>query len=161
MRGDITARHHQALLRMNAAFVHWLSPLDEPGLIYILERADYARQIEAGLGVLIGYPHNVDYPDHRNLVWLLAHLENFFYIDRVIIDEKAQGRGLGQRLYADVERHARANGYDWLACEVNTCPNNPASHAFHLREGFKSLGEQSFPARAKTVRYYAKALKPS
>jgi len=155
---DIAPRHHEALLRMNADFVHWLSPLNMQGLSYILERADYARQIAEGQGFLIGYAHDVDYPDHWNLTWLLAHLENFFYIDRVIIDEKAQGQGLGRSLYADVESHARARGYDWLACEVNTQPNNPASHAFHLREGFKILGEQNFPTRDKAVRYYTKAL---
>ena len=65
---------------MNEAFVHWLSPLDETGLSYVLERADYARQIKEGQGVLIGYAHDVDYPDHWNMMWLSAHLENFFYI---------------------------------------------------------------------------------
>ena len=97
---------------MNSAFVHWLSPLDEAGLSYVLERADYARQIEEGRGVLIGYAHDVDYPNHWNLDWLSRRLENFFYIDRIIIDQSAQGKGLGQKLYADVEQYARALGYD-------------------------------------------------
>ncbi len=158
MISDIKTRHHQDLLRLNEAFVHWLSPLDEAGLSYVLERADYARQIAEGQGVLIGYSHDVDYPDHWNMAWLSRHLKNFFYIDRIIIDERAQGKGLGQKLYADVERHARAGGYAWLACEVNTLPNNPGSHAFHLRGGFEILGEQEFPKQAKAVRYYAKAL---
>ncbi len=158
MISDIKKRHYQDFLRMNEAFVHWLSPLDEAGLSYVLERANYARQIEDGRGVLIGYAHDADYPDHWNMAWLSRHLENFFYIDRIIIDETAQGKGLGQKLYADVEHYARLRGYDWLACEVNILPNNPASHAFHLREGFEILGEQDFPAQAKAVRYYAKAL---
>ena len=143
---------------MNEAFVYWLSPLDEAELAYVLERADYARQIEEGRGVLIGYAHDVDYPNQWNLDWLSRRLENFFYIDRIIIDQSAQGKGLGQKLYADVEQYARALGYDWLACEVNTLPNNPASHAFHLGGGFEILGEQDFPTKAKAVRYYAKAL---
>ena len=138
--------------------MYWLSPLDDAELAYVLERADYARQIEEGRGVLIGYAHDVDYPNHWNLDWLSRRLENFFYIDRIIIDQSAQGKGLGQKLYADVEQYARALGYDWLACEVNTLPNNPASHAFHLHEGFETLGEQDFPTKAKAVRYYAKAL---
>lgn len=158
MIADIEPKHHQDLLRMNEVFVHWLSPMDQDELSYVLKRADYARQIEEGRGVLIGYAHDVDYPDHWNMRWLSQHLDAYFYIDRIIIDESAQGKGLGQKLYADVERHARARGYDWLACEVNIIPNNPASHAFHLREGFKILGEQKFPNGDKAVRYYAKAL---
>ena len=51
MISDIKTRHHQDLLRLNEAFVHWLSPLDEAGLSYVLERADYARQIAEGQGV--------------------------------------------------------------------------------------------------------------
>ena len=159
MISDIKKRHHKNLLRMNKTFVHWLSPLDETALSYVLERADYARQIADGKGVLIGYAHDVDYPNHWNIAWLSARLKNFFYIDRIIIDERAQGKGLGQKLYADVEQHALACGYDWLACEVNILPNNPGSHAFHLRGGFKTLGKQDFPAKAKAVRYYAKALR--
>ena len=155
---DITKRHHAKFLKMNETFVHWLSPLDQAELSYVLERAEYARQINDGMGALVGYAHDVDYPDHWNMTWIARHLDRFFYIDRIIIDETAQGQGLGQKLYADVERHARAGGYDWLACEVNTIPNNPASHAFHLREGFIELGEQKFPKQDKAVRYYAKAL---
>lgn len=155
---DLASVHHAKVLQMNADFVHWLSPLDQAGLSYILERADYARQVDNAAGVLIGYAHDVDYPDHWNIAWLGNRLENFFYIDRVIIDAKGQGRGLGRQLYKDVANYARSRGHAWLACEVNTVPDNPGSHAFHVREGFTALGEQAFPAKAKAVRYYAKAL---
>jgi len=155
---DITAQHHAKFLRMNAEFVHWLSPLDQDGLSYILDRADYARQVDNAAGALIGYAHDVDYPGHWNLNWLRPRLENFFYIDRIVIDREAQGRGLGHQLYRDVIDYARSRGHAWLACEVNTVPDNPGSHAFHLKQGFNSLGEQAFPDKNKAVRYYAKAL---
>lgn len=155
---DITSEHHAQILRMNTEFVYWLSPLNQEDLTYILERADYARQIQDASGVLIGYAHDVNYPDHWNMNWLRVKLENFFYIDRIIIDRAAQGQGLGQQLYVDIEDYARAGGYDWLACEVNTVPDNPTSHRFHTEAGFHSLGKQSFPEKDKAVRYYAKAL---
>jgi len=155
---DITSRHHAKLLRLNEIFVHWLSPLDQEGLTYILDRADYAKQIDNADGVLIGYAHDVDYPDHANLQWLRGRLDHFFYIDRIIIDSAAQGRGLGHQLYTDISEFARKRGYRWLACEVNTRPDNPSSHAFHVKQGFIALGEQAFPDKDKAVRYYAKAL---
>lgn len=157
MIGDITAAHHAQILKMNTEFVHWLSPMDQAELTYVLDRAAYARQINDAAGILIGYAHDVDYPDHWNIGWLKSRLGNFFYIDRIIIDRAAQGQGLGQRLYADVERFARARGHQWLACEVNTVPDNPGSHGFHQSGGFKPLGEQVFSG-LKAVRYYAKAL---
>lgn len=155
---DIRPEHHAKLLQMNAEFVHWLSPLDQVELVYVLDRAAYARQIMNGTGVLIGYAHDVNYPDHWNLAWLKTRLEGFFYIDRVIIDRASQGQGVGRQLYADVAQYAKSKGYVWLACEVNTVPDNPGSHAFHVSEGFKPLGEQAFPDSSKAVRYYAKAL---
>ena len=158
MIGNITAEHHAKFLRMNEEFVYWLSPLDQEELSYVLARADYARQIDEAAGVLVGYAYDVDYPDHWNIDWLKVRLKNFFYIDRIIIDRAAQGQGLGRKLYADVEKFARSRGYGFLACEVNTVPNNPSSHTFHLSEGFKALGEQNFPDKNKAVRYFAKAL---
>ncbi|MEP3655659.1 MAG: GNAT family N-acetyltransferase [Litorimonas sp.] len=155
---DIRPEHHKRILKLNAEFVYWLSPLDHDELSQLLSHADYARQADDATGVLIGYAHDVDYPDHWNLEWLRPRLQNFFYIDRIIIDGTAQGRGLGQALYADVAEYARLRGYSWLACEVNTVPDNPGSHAFHLRDGFHSLGEQSCAGKDKAVRYYAKAL---
>ncbi|MEP1229875.1 MAG: GNAT family N-acetyltransferase, partial [Litorimonas sp.] len=145
MIGPILKSHRTEILRNNAEFVHWLSPLNDDKLDYILGRAAYQRQINEATGVLLGYSHDVDYPDHKNLIWLQRHAndtnsdERFFYIDRVIIARKAQGQGLGRRLYEDVICFARQCGYKRLVCEVNTKPNNPRSHAFHLRMGFTAI----------------------
>jgi len=158
MIGPILKFHRAKILRMNEDFVHWLSPLDDDKLDYILDRAAYQRQIYDGAGVLLGYPHNVDYPDHKNLTYLRKHLSNFFYIERVIISRQAQGQGLGQSLYKDVERFARSQGFKHLACEVNTKPNNPGSHLFHERLGFNALADVDYPNYNAALRYYEKPL---
>ncbi len=164
MIGPILKSHRSKILRMNQKFVHWLSLLDDDQLDYILDRASYQRQIDDGAGVLLGYAHDVDYLDQKNLTWLRRYFDetekerSFFYIDRVIIEATAQGRGLGRRLYEDVESFARKSGYKWLVCEVNTRPNNPASHAFHAAMGFVVIGEADYPQYHASVRYYAKRL---
>jgi len=158
MIGSIKPAYYDAILEMNTKFVHWLSPLDKSQLEDLLRQAAYARQIEDGRGVLIGLAGNADIEDHENLDWLKTRLANFLYIDRIIIASRGQGRGLGRKLYIDIEVFARAKGYDYLACEVNTKPDNPVSHVFHLNFGFKEIGEQSDQAKLKAVRYYAKAL---
>ena len=157
MIGPITPDHYDQILKINAEFVHWLSPLDRDDLIALLGRAHYTRQIDNGQGVLIGYAHDVDY-DHKNLRWLRARFDAFFYIDRVIIDGAAQGKGYGQKLYEDFETEARRRGLPRLVCEVNTKPDNPGSHRFHERFGFHAVGEEDYPDYNAAVRYYEKPL---
>lgn len=164
MIGPLLKSHRSKILHMNTEFVHWLCPLDDEALDYILHRAHYQRQINDGAGVLLGYSHNVDYPDHANLTWLRKHAvktgapHNFFYIDRVIITRCAQGQGLGRKLYDDVIGFARGRGCARLVCEVNTKPNNPRSHAFHASMGFTTIGEVKYPKSDTAVRYYEKRL---
>lgn len=162
MISSITPEHHAAILEMNDEFVHWLSPLDQDALDILLDRASYRRQIGNGSGILIGYAHDIDHPNQPNLSWLRQRCENFFYIERIIISSGSHGKGYGRDLYEDIEGFARGRGYTHLTCEVNTLPDNPASHRFHLNQGFRAIGEQSFPSIAgheeKAVRYYVKAL---
>jgi len=158
MIGEIAKEHYDKILCMNEHFVHWLSPMDKTELERVLSIATYKRQIAGGQGVLIGYAHDADYPDHKNMTWLRQYLDNFFYIDRVIIEADMQGKGYGRRLYKDVEEYARAQGYAALACEVNSRPNNPGSHAFHIRRGFEPMGDVEYPAYDAALRYYKKPL---
>lgn len=157
MIGEITKEHYAQILTLNKAFVHWLSPLDEQGLRDLLALATYTRQIDNAAGVLIGYGHDVDY-DHKNLQWLRSRFDEFFYIDRIIIDPKAHGKGYGRLLYTNFEQEARKRGYPRLVCEVNTKPDNPGSHKFHEAQGFRPIGNEHYPAYNASVRYYEKVL---
>lgn len=149
--------HLAKILANNERFVHWLSPLDMAQLESLIAQASYARQIEQGEGVLIGFKAGSAYQSN-NLDWLRARFDDFVYIDRVIIGEGAQGRGFGRLLYDDFEDYARDSGISRMVCEVNTIPDNPGSHKFHLRLGFKPCGEMDMNDGAKQVRYYEKLL---
>lgn len=153
----ILSSHHREILKNNQEFVDWLSPLEALELAALLQSASYARQIEAGQGVLIAFTSENIYKS-ENVDWLQARFDNFVYIDRVIISGNAQGKGYGARLYDDVEVFARENGYTHIVCEVNTVPDNPGSHIFHEKRGFKVCGEADINAGAKRVRYYAKQI---
>ena len=157
MIGPILDSQHAKILRMNQEFVHWLSLLDENGLTELLNLAHYKKQIHDATGVLIGYVHDVDY-DHKNLKWLRAKFNSFYYIDRIILDSAAQGKGYGKQLYADFEAEARQKNLPRLVCEVNTKPNNPGSHKFHERLGFRVIGDVDYPAYDASLRYYEKPL---
>ena len=157
MIGPILKSHRAKILRMNEEFVHWLSPLDEDGLTDLLDLAHYKKQIHEADGVLIGYAHDVNY-DHKNLKWLRARFDQFYYIDRIILGAAAQGQGYGKQLYADFEAEARRLNLPRLVCEVNTKPNNPGSHQFHEKLGFNALADVDYPKFDATLRYYEKPL---
>ena len=155
MIGDVRPEHHAKLLRLNEAFVHWLSPLDAEALRALLGRCDYARQTGDGQAFLLGYDGDGPYR-HKNVDWLSARLGRYSYIDRVVVAPEAQGLGLARRLYDDMAAWSRKRGRDCLACEVNTRPDNPGSHAFHARLGFEVLGDADYGD--VSLRYYAKRL---
>ena len=154
---DITQDHYDQILRLNTQFVHWLSPLNQDDLEALLGVATYAKQINDGHAVLIGYRHDVEY-DHKNLRWLRARFNKFHYIDRVIVDDRAHGQGLARLLYDDFARVAHEENLKRVVCEVNTKPDNPGSHAFHLKMGFKGIGDKDYPDFNASVRYYEKPL---
>lgn len=152
----IQTAHHAAILRNNERFVHWLSPLDGVDLTELLGHADYARQVHAGEGALIAYDGHGPYR-HKHVDWLSARLDSYFYIDRIVIGAAAQSQGAGRLLYADVEVAARLRGHSHIACEVNTRPDNPGSHAFHVALGYKAIGDVDYPNEV-SVRYYVRKL---
>jgi len=157
MIGPILPEHYPAILDMNAEFVHWLAPLDEAGLVTLINLATYARQVADGEGVLLGFSHDSGHMQ-KNIKWLSERFDAFYYIDRIIIAANAQGKGHARALYEDFEALAHKNGSPRLVCEVNTKPDNPGSHRFHLNMGFQPIADVDYPAYDAAVRYYEKAL---
>ena len=90
-----------------------------------------------------------------NHAWIRAHAPGAAYVDRVVVDGPAQGRGLGRALYGALAERAATIGLADLGCEVNLGPPNPESLAFHARLGFRRLGEATDPRNGKRVAYLA------
>lgn len=92
-------------------------------------------------GFLVAMSPEVDYWSD-NFKWFVDRGDDFVYIDRIAVSPWFRKRGIAARLYADVERWARAHGAARLTCEVNVRPRNEPSLAFHERMGFSSLEER-------------------
>lgn len=86
-----------------------------------------------------------------NFGWFSARYPRFIYVDRIVVDAAASGRGVGRRLYQDLFDQARRQDIDIVACEYNIDPPNPASNAFHDRLGFREVGRQSVAGGSKQV----------
>jgi hypothetical protein len=157
---DATPADFPAILALNQASVEVLSPLDGPRLAGLHAEAASHRVVEAGgrvVAFLLAFREGAGY-DSVNYRWFAARYPRFLYVDRVVVDAAARGRGLGARLYDDLEALARAQGVDLLACEIDVAPPNPASTRFHARRGFREVGRQAVQGGTKEVSLQVLAL---
>lgn len=89
--------------------------------------------------------------DDPNFRWFAARYPEFLYIDRIIVDARARGRGVGRALYTDLFTAARELGATTLACEIDCDPPNHASTKFHAGFGFREVGRHEVDDGKKTV----------
>jgi predicted GNAT superfamily acetyltransferase len=108
--------------------------------------------VRPGAAFLLAFEQSADY-DGGHFLWFRSRFDRFLYIDRVVVAEGQRRHGLGRALYADLFRRARELDHTVIVCEVNLQPPNPVSDRFHAAHGFTELGQATFDAGAKTVRY--------
>jgi uncharacterized protein len=119
--------------------------------------AFYARGYNTPPGFLLALDQNAPY-DNANFAWFKSRHARFAYVDRVLIDGTARGRGFATALYDDLFAAARAAGHTIVCAEINSDPPNPASDAFHAALGFETVGTSYLPHRDRTVRYICRPL---
>ncbi|MBX3598045.1 MAG: GNAT family N-acetyltransferase [Rhizobiaceae bacterium] len=153
----ISAEDRDKVLTLNNLHAAELSFLDEARLDHLLAQAFLARKVGDVEALLLTFDQNADY-DSPNFVWFQQRYPRFVYVDRVVTDERARGRGHARRLYLELFEVARAAGHRVIACEVNAQPPNPASDAFHAALGFRDVGGATIHGGVKTVRYFVKFL---
>ena len=126
------------LAALNNADAVALSWLGAGRLGALVERAFWAGRVGA-VGMLIAFDQDADY-DSVNFQWFRGRFERFVYVDRVVVDVAARGRGVARALYGAVVAEARAAGHERVVCEVNSVPANPGSLAMHAGMGFWRWG---------------------
>jgi hypothetical protein len=147
----------EKLVALNNAHALELSYKTEAEFLALIAAASTVRAEASGLALLVAFDESRAY-DNPNFAWLKARFPRFIYVDRVVVDKRARGRGLARKLYAEIECLARARSRERLVCEINLVPPNPSSDAFHRALGFEPVGAQLLEGSGKTVRYWAKEL---
>lgn len=145
------------LLALNNAYAVELSWLEPERFAALVAMAFWARQVGENDAFLIAMDQDAAY-DSPNFLWLRARYDRFVYVDRVVVADHARGRGLAQRLYADLFAAAAKAGHACVLCEVNCEPPNPTSDRFHLSQGFNEIGSAQLYDGEKTVRYLMRAV---
>ena len=153
----IDVRGLAPLVALNNAHAVELSWLDDDKMAVLVRRSFRARAAGGGAGFLLAFDQDADYGS-PNFLWFKERHERFVYVDRVVVDPAARGRGLARALYEDLFAAAIAAEHTLVTCEVNMVPSNPASDAFHARLGFAEVGRAVLPGSGKRVRYLARPL---
>ena len=155
---DAAANDFPTILELNAASVHFLSPLDAAKLQQLHAQAAYHRVVEVQGRVaafLLAFREGAHY-DSPNYLWFTQHYPTFLYIDRVVVNHAARGLGLGIQLYDDILAFAAHAGVARLTCEFDLDPPNPVSAKFHWRYAFREVGRQWLGANKKQVSLQAR-----
>jgi uncharacterized protein len=142
-----------SILALNQESVHFTSPMDLARLIHLDTQSAYHRVIELDgevVAFLLALREGADYPN-PNYEWFSEHLENFLYVDRIVISSAQQGKRLGQALYDDLFAYARQEEIGQIACEFDVEPPNPVSQKFHARYGFSEMGTHWVAGGSKRV----------
>lgn len=155
---DVLADDLPALLALNNAHAQALSWQEPDAFAGLIAMACFAQTCGQADALLVALDQDARY-DNANFAWLAARLDRFVYIDRVVVADHAQGRGLAGALYAALKQWARAHRHERLVCEINLEPPNPASVAFHERQGFTQIGQATL-ANGKHVGYFQCLLQP-
>lgn len=141
------------LLALNNAHAVELSEQSEAEFAELVSVAWRVRSVDDAAGMCIAFDQDTK-RDTQNLSWFRERFDKFTYVDRVVVDPDARGKGLARLFYADVIAAARAEGHTLLCAEINLDPPNPASDAFHAAQGFEAIGQAELDGKGKTVRYF-------
>ena len=143
---DIAPDDAATILALNLESEAVLSPMDAVRYAHLLSQSAYARVVDDGevVAFLLAFREGADY-DSPNYRWFAERYDTFLYVDRVVVAQSHQGRGLGRLLYDDLFAFARAAGVPCITCEFDIEPPNEASRRFHARYGFEEVGTQALP----------------
>ena len=140
LRG-VRAADEDDVLRLNAVEEAQLAPMDTARLRRLRGWADRFDVVEVDGsfgGFVVTFAPDTGY-DSANYRWFTVHLgDRFYYLDRIVLEERCRRRGVAGRVYDELEPVAAA--YGCLALEVNLEPPNPGSLAFHRNRGFGEVG---------------------
>ena len=155
---DVTESDLDGVLALNNSAGRSIIPIEAQRLRQLYLEAAYFRvaEIDGGVaGFLIALRPDADY-ESPNFSWFKSHLDDFVYIDRIVVGRPYRGHCLGRVFYADVQSFAEVRS-PVLACEVFLEPRDDASVLFHGSFGFREAGQMVLP-NGRRVSLLTKAL---
>ena len=129
-----------AVVALNDRHVELTAPMDRDRLVELVDAAEHADVIDVDgqfAGFVITFAAGAAY-DGTHFAWFAERYDDYCYLDRIIVHEDFQRRGLGTFVYDELEGDC---GRPVFALEVNIDPPNEPSLAFHHARGFTEVGQ--------------------
>ena len=133
------------ILELNEVNVEVLSPMDMDKYRYFLGCSEMFQIAEVDgepAAFLIALREGIADYTSENYIWFSEQYDRFLYVDRIVIDEKFRGYGLGRRSYEGVFERAAETGVPTVTAEIDIEPYNETSLKFHEAMGFEEVGQQ-------------------
>ena len=141
------------LLSLNESCVPNVNSIGETEIAYFNRSArQFIKVVENNVlaGFVVALTPGLTY-ESLNYQWFSRELDNFLYIDRIMVHPGFRRRGVATFLYHHLADIARRDDLARLCCEVNLVPPNPDSLAFHHGLGFIELATQKTESGSKEV----------
>lgn len=123
------------IIELNQNALEGVGALDHEGLALLVKQADQALVCEDDgdvAGFVITLPPGSVY-DSSRYDWFEQRLEEYVYLDRVVVAREHRRKGVASRLYDAIEADVP------VALEVYD--TNEPSLEFHRRRGYRQVGE--------------------
>jgi predicted GNAT superfamily acetyltransferase len=129
--------HHDldTVVDLNQAALEGVGPLDYESLAVLVKQSDQALVLDDGGqvgGFVITLPTGATY-DSSRYEWFEDRLDEYVYLDRIVVAETHRRRGVASRLYDAVESD--------LPVALEVYDSNEPSLEFHRRRGYQKVGE--------------------
>ena len=142
---EITSDDLDTVVALNQTALEGVGPIDREGLLRLVTEADQALVLDDDgdiAGFVITLPPGADYSSSR-YEWFEQRLDDYVYLDRIVVAETHRRLGVASRLYDQVE------GDKPVALEVYE--DNEGSLAFHEGRGFEPIGELEYQGKTNVM----------
>ena len=150
---DAQPQDFAAIVRLTLESEHFMSRMERARLDELAAQCAYLRvaEVEGAIAAfLIGFAPGSAYTS-ENFRWFCERYDSFLYIDRIAVDGRFRGRGLGVQLYEDFFSFAHERGIARVVAEFDVDPPNPVSAQLHRRFGFREVGTRQVSYADKRV----------
>lgn len=157
---DCEVADFQRIIAINTQQERHTSPMGLENAEWLCTHADYCKVVVVDnsiAGFVLVIRESAAYKN-ENFAWFSLRYDQFLYVDRIVIDNKYLGMGLGRQLYQNLYEYAREQQVAFITCEYNLVPSNVPSKAFHENFGFIEVGKQWLTGGAKQVSLQAMAV---
>lgn len=133
---DMTHTDFDSIVHLNQNALEGVGPLDRESLSLLVKMADQALVVEESDGDIAGFvitvPPGAEYDSSRYRWFEDTLVEDYVYLDRIVVSEDHRREGVASRLYEEIEAD--------LPIALEVYETNDVSIAFHESRGFAEVG---------------------